>query len=30
MINDKQNVPDNHAYGKFTLGSEHVNDVIKA
>ena len=29
-INDKLNVPDNHAFGKKTYNSEHVTDVIKA
>ena len=30
MINDAINVPGNHAFGKKTYGSEHVNEVIKA
>lgn len=30
MLNDAPNVPDNHAFGKKTYGSEHVNVVIKA
>ena len=30
MINDAPNVPDSHAFGKKTYGSDHVNHVIKA
>lgn len=30
MVNDAPNVPDNHAFGKKTYGSDHVDVVIKA
>jgi hypothetical protein len=30
MFEDQPKVPENHAFGKKTYGSEHVGDVIKA
>lgn len=30
MLNDEMKVPGNHAFGKKTYGSDHVDTVIKA
>jgi hypothetical protein len=30
LFNDKPKVPENFAFGKQTLGGDHVNGVIKA